>query len=64
MSDQERVERAAVQLAWEMSTLANQLRWVAPVNVWKSKTERGRRRYRRMAGAILAAADGQSMGAA
>jgi hypothetical protein len=64
MSDQERVERAAVQLAWEMSSTTNQARWVAPINVWKSKTERGRNRYRRMAAAILAAAGGQSMGAA
>jgi len=61
MSEPERLERAAVQLAWETSSAESQARWVAPVNVWKSMKERRRNRFRRMAAAVLAAADGKSV---
>jgi uncharacterized protein (DUF934 family) len=63
MSEQERLERAAVQLAWEISTLQNQARWVVPFNVWRSMTEHRRKRCRRMAAVILAAADAHDVGA-
>jgi hypothetical protein len=63
VSEQERLERAAVQLAWEMLKRECQPQHLAASEYWGRITERRRNRCRRMAAAILAAADGKDMDA-
>ncbi len=56
MSDEERLERAAVQVAWEMLKRDCQPQQLAASEYWERITERRRNRCRQMAAAILEAA--------
>jgi hypothetical protein len=61
MSEQERLERAALQLAWEILAPHNRPEELAPSGYWARMTDRRRDRFRRLAAAALVAADEESV---
>jgi len=61
MSEQERLEQAAVQLAWEMLRPEHRPEGFAPNDYWVRLAKCRRDRFRRLAAAALVAADEESV---